>query len=172
MFATLTHVGQAQYQQPAMESVHVNVHLDCLATLISGLDQTASNGVCTCKCPSRLSGNPHLKYRSECVLNSDCDRTLACASNKCVDPCPETCGSGAECRVINPSGNDFCGPYSNHQTIINAPASRDILVHHRTADQSVKSFLTVPKIWLTKSEVLRSLCFCLWIQCSMPSCES
>ena len=94
MFATLTHVGQAQYQQPSMESVHVNVHLDCLATLISGVDQTASNGVCTCKCPSGLSGNPYLECRPECVLNSDCDRTQACASNKCVDPCPGTVALG------------------------------------------------------------------------------
>ena len=117
MFATLTHVGQAQYRQPSMESVHVNVHLDCLATLISGVDQTASNGVCTCKCPSGLSGNPYLECRPECVLNSDCDRTLACASNKCVNLCPGNCGSRARCRVINPSGNDFCGPYSNQRVV-------------------------------------------------------
>ena len=100
-----------------MESVHVNVHLDCLATLISGVDQTASNGVCTCKCPSGLSGNPYLECRLECVLNSDCDRTLACASNKCVNLCPRNCGFRAKCRVINPSGNEFCGPYSNQRVI-------------------------------------------------------
>ena len=59
------------------------------------------NGVCTCKCPSGLFGDPYLGCRPECVLNSDCNRLQACSNNKCVDPCPGTCGTNAECKVIN-----------------------------------------------------------------------
>lgn len=34
------------------------------------------------------------------MLNSDCSRDRACVGNKCIDPCPGTCGILAVCDVI------------------------------------------------------------------------
>lgn len=61
--------------------------------------------------------------RPECVLSTDCPRDKACVRQKCVDPCPGTCGTNARCEVVNHipmcscperySGNPFvdCRPY-------------------------------------------------------------
>lgn len=61
--------------------------------------------------------------RPECVLNSECPQNKACIRNKCMDPCPGTCGQNALCEVYNHvpmcrcpqgmSGNAFvqCLPY-------------------------------------------------------------
>lgn len=37
--------------------------------------------------------------RPECVLSTDCAFDKACLRNKCVDPCPGSCGVNAECSV-------------------------------------------------------------------------
>lgn len=55
-------------------------------------------------------GDPYSGCRPECVTNSDCDRSRACVNNKCVDPCPGTCGINAECRVINHAPSCSCIP--------------------------------------------------------------
>ena len=65
---------------------------------------------CSCSCPPGLFGNPALACRPECVLNSDCGRGLSCADNKCVDPCPGTCGLNTQCRVINHIPTCTCLP--------------------------------------------------------------
>lgn len=39
--------------------------------------------------------------RPECVINTDCIQNRACIRNKCVDPCPGTCGRNALCSVYN-----------------------------------------------------------------------
>lgn len=61
--------------------------------------------------------------RPECVLNNECPQNKACIRNKCMDPCPGTCGQNALCEVYNHipmcrcpqgmSGNAFtqCLPY-------------------------------------------------------------
>lgn len=67
-----------------------------------------SNAICkeqnnagACTCIPGYTGNPYEGCRPECVLNSDCPSNKACVRNKCVDPCPGTCGTNAECQVIN-----------------------------------------------------------------------
>lgn len=37
--------------------------------------------------------------RPECILSSDCAFNKACLKNKCVDPCPGSCGVNAQCTV-------------------------------------------------------------------------
>jgi hypothetical protein len=64
-----------------------------------GANAKCSNGVCTCL--SDYHGDPYKGCRPECVLNNDCPRNRACLRNKCVDPCPGTCGDNARCEVIN-----------------------------------------------------------------------
>lgn len=55
-------------------------------------------------------GNPYdtKGCRRECEINDDCASLLACVSNKCVDPCPGTCGSLAECHVNNHTPTCIC----------------------------------------------------------------
>lgn len=59
------------------------------------------NNAGSCQCLPEYIGNPYEGCRPECVLNSDCPSNRACVRNKCMDPCPGTCGQKAECQVIN-----------------------------------------------------------------------
>jgi len=64
-----------------------------------GANAQCNNGICTCI--AEYQGDPYVGCRPECVLNNDCPRDKACIRQKCVDPCPGTCGQNAECSVIN-----------------------------------------------------------------------
>lgn len=39
--------------------------------------------------------------RPECVISSECPQDKACVKQKCIDPCPGTCGENAICKVVN-----------------------------------------------------------------------
>ncbi|KAJ8890112.1 hypothetical protein PR048_009619 [Dryococelus australis] len=54
-----------------------------------------------CECTPDYFGNPYEGCRPECLINSDCPQLRACIHNKCVDPCPGTCGVSAVCSVSN-----------------------------------------------------------------------
>ena len=67
-----------------------------------------SNAICqernkaaSCQCIPEYFGDPYVACRPECVVNSDCPSNKACQRNKCVDPCPGTCGINAQCDVRN-----------------------------------------------------------------------
>ncbi|KAF2350556.1 EGF-like domain [Trinorchestia longiramus] len=63
------------------------------------------NGICTasvagsfvCSCAPGYLGTP---CRPECILPTDCPMNEDCRNQKCVDPCPGTCGLDAICSVI------------------------------------------------------------------------
>lgn len=55
----------------------------------------------SCTCPPDYQGDPYRSCRPECVQNSDCPLNRACSNNRCIDPCPGTCGLNAECTVTN-----------------------------------------------------------------------
>lgn len=62
-----------------------------------------TNAICSggsCSCLPEYHGDPYIECRPECVLNSDCPRDKACRRNKCIDPCPGTCGISAICEVL------------------------------------------------------------------------
>lgn len=59
------------------------------------------NGAGSCSCLPEFLGNPYDGCRYECTINTDCASNKACIRNKCQNPCPGTCGSNAECLVIN-----------------------------------------------------------------------
>lgn len=59
-----------------------------------------NNGVAVCSCQPGLVGSPP-SCRPECVVSVECPLTQACLNQKCVDPCPGTCGISAKCQVIN-----------------------------------------------------------------------
>lgn len=64
-----------------------------------GSNTQCNNGICTCI--PEYHGDPYSGCRPECVLSSDCSKDRACVRNKCIDPCPGTCGSLAICNVVN-----------------------------------------------------------------------
>lgn len=39
--------------------------------------------------------------RPECSINSECPSNLACVNERCIDPCPGSCGALATCTVSN-----------------------------------------------------------------------
>lgn len=52
-----------------------------------------------CSClPNYIGRAPNC--RPECSISEECPSNLACQSEKCVDPCPGSCGANAECTVI------------------------------------------------------------------------
>lgn len=57
------------------------------------------NGAGSCTCLPEYLGDPYTGCRPECVMNTDCPRNKACINNKCLNPCPGTCGLNAECTV-------------------------------------------------------------------------
>lgn len=63
----------------------------------------------SCSCLSNYVGTPP-NCKPECVSNSECPNHLACINQKCKDPCPGSCGSNAECRVVSHAPNCFCIP--------------------------------------------------------------
>lgn len=58
------------------------------------------NGSPSCSCLPTYLGSPP-NCRPECTVNSDCPSHQACIRQKCMDPCPGSCGVGALCNVLN-----------------------------------------------------------------------
>lgn len=67
------------------------------------------NGHAVCSCLTRYIGSPP-NCRPECVVSSECDQNMACQNEKCIDPCPGTCGVNARCTVINHNPICSCSP--------------------------------------------------------------
>jgi hypothetical protein len=65
------------------------------------------NNQAVCSCLPTYIGSPP-GCRPECVVSSECSHDKACTNQKCVDPCPNTCGQNAKCRVNNHSPICYC----------------------------------------------------------------
>lgn len=52
-----------------------------------------------CSCLPNYIGRPP-NCRPECKINAECPSNLACQNEKCVDPCPGSCGPFTVCTVI------------------------------------------------------------------------
>lgn len=63
--------------------------------------------VCSCQ-PNYFGAPPSCK--PECVVSSECAHNRACVNQRCVDPCPGTCGYNAQCRVTNHNPICSCNP--------------------------------------------------------------
>lgn len=60
-----------------------------------------------CKCNENTKGDPYRFCEPyECLRDPDCDTTLACRNEKCVDPCD--CARNAYCIAKNHRGNCYC----------------------------------------------------------------
>lgn len=53
-----------------------------------------------CSCLPRYIGRPP-NCRPECSISAECPGYLTCLNERCVDPCPGSCGPGATCRQVN-----------------------------------------------------------------------
>ena len=64
----------------------------------------AVGGAAVCSCPPDYRGDPTVACRPECVTPSDCPLDETCVRERCLDPCPGTCGAYAQCvvRAHNP----------------------------------------------------------------------
>ena len=60
------------------------------------------NGQAECACLANMIGSAP-NCRPECIISSDCPSNSACINQKCVDPCPGSCTTNADCRVVNHS---------------------------------------------------------------------
>jgi len=67
------------------------------------------NNQAKCSCQDSMIGvSPNC--RPECAVNSDCSSNLACLNQRCKDPCPGSCGTNSECRVIGHNPVCTCQP--------------------------------------------------------------
>lgn len=67
--------------------------------------EVSNQAVCSCL-PNYIGSPPGC--RPECVVSSECPYDQACSNQKCIDPCPNTCGQNAKCRVNNHSPICYC----------------------------------------------------------------
>lgn len=73
----------------------------------SQCSEVNSHGVCSCL-PNYIGTPP--ACRPECTSSSECSPDRACINQKCVDPCPGTCGQNARCHVTNHNPICSCSP--------------------------------------------------------------
>ena len=67
------------------------------------------NNHAVCSCLTGFIGSPP-SCRPECMVSSDCAQDKACIKQKCIDPCPGTCGLNARCQVVNHNPICSCAP--------------------------------------------------------------
>ena len=65
-----------------------------------------------CRCIDGFIGDPYTvcRRKPECVVHSDCPSVKSCQNERCVDPCIDTCGLRALCRVVNHLPICICQP--------------------------------------------------------------
>ncbi len=56
------------------------------------------NSQAVCSCLPLYHGSPP-SCRPECVSSTECSYDKSCVNQKCVNPCPGTCGQDAQCVV-------------------------------------------------------------------------
>lgn len=62
-----------------------------------------------CVCLPNYIGRPP-NCRPECSISAECPGYLTCQNERCVDPCPGSCGPGALCRQVNHNAICTCPP--------------------------------------------------------------
>lgn len=92
-FITFTAVLPNLFQQ---------VPIDPCASSPCGFNSLCQNngGSAACSCLPSFIGMPP-NCRPECVINSECPSSEACIRQSCRNPCLGSCGTGAQCHVLN-----------------------------------------------------------------------
>ena len=86
------------------------------------------NGQAVCSCLPSYIGSPP-GCRPECIASTECSSNMACENQKCVDPCPNPCGIGTNCNVVNHSPICTCMQgYTGNPFTSCSPIPRKILL--------------------------------------------
>lgn len=101
------------------------------------------NQQAVCSCVMGYTGVPP-SCRPECTTSSDCRQNQACSNQKCIDPCPGTCGVNAKCQVIshNPicscpagyTGNAFMNCYQIRKYIIHSIKYQCLIISYKAVE--------------------------------------
>lgn len=67
------------------------------------------NQQAVCSCIPGFIGSPPT-CRPECITSSECLLNQACSNQKCIDPCPGSCGLNAVCQIVNHHPICSCKP--------------------------------------------------------------
>lgn len=62
-----------------------------------------------CSCIPGFIGRPPT-CRPECITSTECPLNQACSNQKCIDPCPGSCGIESVCQVVNHHPICMCKP--------------------------------------------------------------
>lgn len=82
-----------------------------------------------CSCSSNYIGMPP-SCRPECITSSECPQDKACVREKCIDPCPGTCGSNARCQVLNHNPICSCAPGYTGDPFVQCQVERSEIEHN------------------------------------------
>lgn len=83
---------------PQYDPIYIN---PCIPSPCGPYSMCKDNGgTPSCSCLAQYIGSPP-NCRPECITHSECPSNEACMREKCQDPCPGSCGWGAQCNVIN-----------------------------------------------------------------------
>jgi len=63
------------------------------------------------------------------MVSSECAQDKACVKQKCIDPCPGTCGSNARCQVVNHNPICSCPPGYNGDPFVRCIKERTLLLY-------------------------------------------
>lgn len=83
------------------------------------------SGILACVCQTDYYGNPLIGCRPECVISADCELSKSCFNQRCVNPCENACGVGAQCQVVNHNAVCYCpAEYSGDALVSCTPYQR------------------------------------------------
>lgn len=112
-----------------------------------------NNGQAVCSCLPEFRGSPP-GCRPECVVSAECPPDRVCVNQKCTDPCPDPCGRGAICRVINRSPICTCQQgYTGDAFTICFPLPRSYSIQRFISRQTGLKFLVIISIPFYRSTI-------------------
>lgn len=102
------------------------------------------NEQAVCSCVLGFIGSPPT-CRPECITSSECPLNEACSNQKCVDPCPGTCGIDSLCHIINHNPVCTCSNKYTGDPFVRCHPQRE-------SSLAIKRF-TTPSIFMIYSAV-------------------
>lgn len=117
------------------------------------------NEQAVCSCLPGYFGSPPT-CKPECTTTSDCALNKACINQKCIDPCPGTCGIAANCQVVSHNPICSCPPKYTGDPFIKCQIISKHNYHCPDLRYSKKNLFTVepPNVTITQNPCIPSPC--------------